>query len=183
MRSFLAVDIDEPLRQKVAELQKQLAGFDVKLVEKENLHFTLKFLGEVDEQRLKEVQNRIRQLAAGFSPFEIDIHGMGAFPNLNYIRVVWIGAKLLFPLQKAVADSVEDLFGKELEVTPHLTIARIRSARDKAELKRLVEENKDTDIGKMTVSEIKLKKSTVTSSGPVYGDVEVFKLGYGAGAL
>lgn len=177
MRCFIAVDIDEPLRQKLAELQKGLAGFDVKLVEKENLHFTLKFLGEIDEQRLEEVKSRIRQLATGFSPFEIEIKGMGAFPSLNYIRVVWIGAKELFTLQKAVADSVEDLFGKEREVTPHLTIARIRSAQDKVELKKLVEKNRDMEIGRMAVSEIKLKKSTVMRSGPVYEDVEAFKLG------
>lgn len=176
MRCFLAVDIDGELREKVIGLQKGLSGFDAKLVEKENLHFTLKFLGEVNEKTLEEIKGRVKQLANSFEPFEIDINGMGAFPNMNYIRVVWISAQQLFNLQKTVDDCLADLFGKEKDTTPHLTIARVRSARDKAELRDFIEKHRETKIGKMTVNEIKLKSSTLTRNGPVYEDVDVFRL-------
>lgn len=176
MRCFVAVDVEEGLKDSIINLQKQLAGFDAKLVEKENLHFTLKFLGEVDPKRLEEAKDRIKRIAGGFGPFEIDVHGVGAFPSLNYVHVVWIGAGKLFDLQKAVDGCLADMFGREKEITPHLTIARIRSARNKAGLKAFVEKHKEMEMGRMTVKDLRLKKSTLTRSGPVYEDIEVFRL-------
>lgn len=175
MRCFLAVDLEEGLKEKITEVQKGLSNFDVKLVEKENLHFTLKFLGEVNEEVIEEVKSRARKIASSFSPFNIDINDMGVFPNLNYIRVVWIGAKQLYTLQKAVDDTLADIFGREENIVPHMTLARVRSSRDKDTLRNFIEANKNIDIGTMVVREIKLKSSVVTKKGPLYGDVEIFK--------
>ncbi|MBI2233373.1 MAG: RNA 2',3'-cyclic phosphodiesterase [Candidatus Aenigmarchaeota archaeon] len=176
MRCFLAVDLDDVLKEKVADIQKGLAHFDAKFVEKENLHFTLKFLGEVNEEVIEDVKSKARKIASSFSPFSIDINGMGVFPNLNYIRVVWVGAKQLYALQKAVDDTLADIFGREENIVPHLTLARVRSSGYKDALRNFIEANKDADIGTMTVRGIKLKCSVVTKKGPVYEDVEIFSL-------
>ncbi|MBS3052875.1 MAG: RNA 2',3'-cyclic phosphodiesterase [Candidatus Aenigmarchaeota archaeon] len=176
MRCFLAVDLDGGLKEKVADIQKGLAGFDVNLVSKENLHFTLKFLGEVNEEVIEEVKSKARKIASSFSPFSIDINGMGAFPSLNYARVVWIGAKQLYALQKAVDDTLADIFGREENIVPHLTLARVRSSGDKDALRNFIEASKNVGIGTMVVGEIKLKISVVTRKGPVYEDVEIFSL-------
>ncbi len=93
MRCFVAVDIDENLKDKIINIQKELATLgNMKLVEKQNLHFTLKFLGEINERTIKEVMNKLESIAKQTQSFTINIQGMGAFPSLDYIRVVWIGA-------------------------------------------------------------------------------------------
>ncbi len=176
MRCFLAVDLDDGLKEKVTDAQKGLADFDVNLVSKENLHFTLKFLGEIGEEAIEVVKSKARKIASSFSPFNIDINGMGVFPNLTYIRVVWIGAKQLYALQKAVDDTLADISDREENIVPHLTLARVRSSRDKDTLRNFIEANKNVDIGTMIVREIKLKCSVVTKTGPVYEDVEIFSL-------
>ncbi len=185
MRCFVAVDLDPSLRRKIETLQKELAGLDTKLVEPENLHFTLKFLGEVDEALVNKVKELLRSLTADHEPFGINIAGAGAFPSEKFVRVVWIGAKpkeaeavkhSLTNLQAATNEAFAGLFKKE-KPAPHLTIARVRSQKHLPEILGFINRHRDIEIGSMPVNEIKLKKSTVTNKGPIYEDVEVFNLG------
>lgn len=136
----------------------------------------MKFLGEVTRKQLEEVKTKTKDLATRFQPFDIAIHDMGVFPNLNYIRVIWIGANRLYALQKAVDDTLADILDREENIVPHLTLARVRSSVDKDTLRNFIEANKNVDIGTMAVNEIKLKSSVMTGKGPVYEDVEIFKL-------
>lgn len=184
MRCFVAVDLDPKLRQKVEELQKELAGLDTKLVEPHNLHFTLKFLGELDEGFVNKVNTKLEAVASSYSPFTVDVQGIGVFPNENFIRVVWLGAQSaavqnasfsLTNLQISVNESLAGLFKKE-KPSSHLTIARVRSQNYRKAIIEFLEKYKNIEIGTMNVEEIKLKKSTVTSKGPVYEDIAVFKL-------
>ncbi len=178
MRCFVAVDIDDSLKAGIMPLQKELAGMDnVKLVEPENLHFTLKFLGDIDDRMLAEVKKILIKIATGFKPFSASVRGIGAFPNINYARVVWLGCPDLFNLQKAVDEALSSFFPKEKEINPHLTLARIRSEKVKEALTDFINSNKTTEIGSFRVEEIKLKESTLTPKCPIYEDVEVFKLG------
>lgn len=126
MRCFVAVDLNPKLTQKIEWLQKELAGLDTKLIEPENLHFTLKFLGEVDEGIVNKVKSVLQSLAANQETFNVNIAGIGAFPSEKFIRVVWIGGPELANLQSATNQALSDLFEKE-KPTPHLTIARVRS--------------------------------------------------------
>ncbi len=178
MRCFVAADIDDRLKAEILPLQKELARIaDVKLVEPENLHFTLKFLGEIDNRTLTEAKNMLGKAASQFMPFNTSVKGMGAFPNINYIRVVWIGCPELYNLQKTIDDSLVPLFKKEKEINPHLTLARIRSERNKEALADFINKNKNVEIGSFHVEEIMLKSSKLMPKGPVYEDVEVFRLG------
>ncbi len=178
MRCFVAVDLDDRLKLKVVEIQKRLERIgDIKLVESENLHFTLKFLGEVTEQQLDEAKYILEKIADSFQPFEINIKNLGAFPSLNYMRVIWLGAPELYSLQKAVDDSFYPKFPKEKEVIPHMTLARVRSPKGKDLLAEFIKNSEDIEIGGMKVGMIKLKKSALTPRGPVYDDVAVLELG------
>ncbi len=178
MRCFVAVDIGDKLRVEILPLQKELAGMaNVKLVEPENLHFTLKFLGDIDDRMLTEARKMLSKIASGFKPFSASVLGMGAFPNINHVRVVWLGCPDIFNLQKAVDDSLSILFEKEREINPHLTLARIRSEKGKESLTNFINRNKTTEISSFLVEEIKLKGSRLTPKGPMYEDVEVFRLG------
>ncbi len=185
MRCFVAVDLNTELKQKVLELQKELAGLDTKLVEPENLHFTLKFLGEVDEWIVNRVKGILKELVSGQNRFEIEITGTGVFPNEKFIRVVWVGAPKLTNLQAATDNVLAELFKKEKpkqhdakrQSVVHLTIARVRSQNHKEDIMGFVKRHERTEIGKMAVREIKLKKSTVTNKGPIYEDLEIYELG------
>jgi len=177
MRCFIAVDIPEELKAKIINLQKHLRNLDVKLVEKENLHFTLKFLGEADENTIAMVKERLLDVAKSTSHFTINISGIGVFPNENYIRVVWLGCKSedFIKLHQSVDESLVGLFKKE-RPSPHLTIARVRSPKNRKEILDFISNNRNINIGSMTINEIKLKKSTLTRNGPIYEAIEVFDL-------
>lgn len=173
MRCFIGVDIPEGLKPGIIELQKHLSGYDVKLVEPQNLHFTLKFLGDIPEP--EKISSRIRSVK--MPSFEMELAGAGCFPSEKFIRVVWIGAysKDIINLQKTVEDALYPEFPRE-KFAPHLTIARARSQKFRDEISELIKKNGETFIGKMKVEGFSLKKSVLAPEGPVYTDIEKFRL-------
>ena len=174
MRCFIAIDLDRTLLPNIERLQKEVQGYDVKLVEPNNLHFTLKFLGEVDEKQILAACDALQAISGKTGPFTANIKNIGVFPSPIFIRVVWIGCPELLNLHKAVAEEVP---GKEdFKANPHLTIARVRSQKYRSEIMGFVERHRNDEIGRMAIKEIKLKKSTVTKSGPIYEDVKTFRL-------
>lgn len=175
MRCFLAVDLDGRLKEGVMALQKELKDLDTTLTKPENLHFTLKFLDEVDVKTVSEVERRISELAAKTKPFNAAIKDIGVFPSESHINVVWLGAPDMTNLHIAVEDALSGLFKKEKPV-PHLTVARIRSQAYANYITGFVNKNKNINIGSMKVGSIKLKKSTLTRNGPVYEDAKAFEL-------
>ena len=176
MRCFVAVDIPEDLKQRLVQVQQEFTSFDAKLVNPENMHFTLKFLGELSEEQATDVKQKLADLASTQKPFNIHLSGMGAFPSLSYIRVVWIGALSddFFNLHRAVVEALS--VGKNDETTPHLTIARIRSPRGKDIISKIIKRYEKESVGTMTVDKISLKKSTLTPRGPVYEDIATYEL-------
>jgi len=181
MRTFLGIPISDQLKPKILSIQKRFSNFDIKFVEPENLHFNLKFFKEIGEQEVDKLKQILKDVSEKFEPFEIEIKGIGAFPSKNYIRVIWLGVKegynIITSLAENIQDSIELLgFFKEGKFIPHLTLGRVRSARNKNELIALVEELKDKEIGKMSVDTIKLFKSKLSPSGPVYEEVFNIKL-------
>lgn len=183
MRLFIAVPVPEELKGNITRIQEKLkeADSDIKLVKPENLHFTIKFLGETPEEKTAEIKNSIEKACANFSPFDIGIAGIAAFPSRNYARVIWLyiknGIEQMETLMKNIDGELSLLgFVKEKDYVPHLTLARVRSGRNKAELLRLLEQLEKTEIGKMKVKEVKVMKSTLSRKGPVYGEVFSLKL-------
>ncbi|MEO2116937.1 MAG: RNA 2',3'-cyclic phosphodiesterase [Methanocaldococcus sp.] len=167
MRLFLAIDIPEEIKEEIAKFQGQFKMKGIKLVEKENLHITVKFLGEVDEEKLKEILN----LDLSIQPVKIKLKTLGTFPNPNYIRVIWIGAynENLIEIFKEIDKKLSNLgFKREREYVPHLTIGRVKFIDNKKKLKDRIEKYKDIDFGEFEVNHIKLYKSTLTPNGPIY---------------
>lgn len=179
MRSFIAVDLDDELIPKVVEIQTQIREGKIKFVEPENLHFTLKFLGEITEQKARDVTARLREICSAFKPFPILMKGVGAFPSLNYMRVIWVGVESeeFYTLSKLVDSGMAKLgFKQEHETVPHLTVGRVKAAGNKGKLKEQVQALAQAEIGEMTVASVKLKKSELTRKGPIYTDVEEIAL-------
>lgn len=181
MRLFIAVPVPEELKDNIVEIQKKFkeANGDIKAVEKENLHFTLKFIGETD--RLKEIEAAMEKALKDFPQFDADIAGISAFPDRNYARVIWLCIKDVMEQMKKLMEVIdaglsEIGFEQEKEHIPHITLARVRSGRNKAELIRLLEKLEQTQIGRMRVKEVMLVKSVLSKAGPVYENVYGVKL-------
>lgn len=182
VRSFLAIKIEKDLIPKISKVQDSFKETEanIKYVSKENMHFTLKFFGDVDEDKLTEIELVIKKVLKNHSSFDLTIEGCGNFPKQNIIKVIWIGIaknEAMINLQKDLDKEFKKIgFRKENKFISHLTIGRPRNQKNKNELKNIIKENKNVKIGSMKVSKIHLKKSTLTAKGPIYEDIKVFDL-------
>lgn len=180
-RGFIAIDI--PFSHKINELSNQIknSGTNVKLVKPENIHITLKFLGDIDEELVEEIEKTIRQSIKDISSFKIKLVGTGVFPNQRYIKIIWIGIRDHGELGKIANNIDEQLakFGFEKEkrpFSPHLTIARVKSAKNKEKLMEIVNKYHEAKFAEINVESIKLKKSELTPEGPIYTTIKEIKL-------
>lgn len=180
-RGFIAVDID--VFPKLLEFEKEIkeTGANVKLVEPENVHITLKFLGDTNESQIDEIDKIMKDAVKGIDPFNIQLKGAGVFPNQNYIKIIWMGIKQGEPIGLIVREIDEQLskigFKKEKRgFSPHLTIARVKSAKGKNEILHVIEKYGDVQFVDIRVDSIKLKKSDLTPKGPIYTTLMDVKL-------
>src|SRR3990170_3019008 len=113
MRCFIAIDIPEEIKAKIIKIQEKFKDFDIKFVEKDNFHFNLKFLGEISEDSIGKINEKIKNVAKNIEPFEMKIAGLGVFPSKTYIRVIWIGVKeghqMLMALSELIENSLSDM--------------------------------------------------------------------------
>ena len=169
MRCFLAIELSDEIVEGLENLKRNFKIDGIKLVERENLHITVKFLGEIEEKTVED----IKSMDLSLEPVESRIRGLGVFPNENYIRVIWVGASNLVPLFEEVDRRLEDLnFKREREYVPHITIGRVKFLKDRKLLKERIEKYRDIDLGTLYVDSIVLMKSTLTRSGPIYEVLE-----------
>ena len=180
-RLFVAVPISEEVRGKIKQALAILSktNADLKLVSLFNLHFTLKFLGEVDEEKIPELEEKLAEVARRTGRFGISLKGVGVFPSLDEIKVVWIGTEgsSLVLLMKYVGEELGYIRKNEYEEeVAHLTIARVRTVRNKKELQEFVKGFKNKEFGAMPVEKIILFESELTRDGYVYNVVREFGL-------
>jgi len=175
IRSFIAFDIDNPkVLQRLSEAQEVLAktGADLSLVKPQNIHITLRFLGDVTLSMVEKIDKEMQSVV--FKPFDVEIKGVGAFPNVKYARVVWAGIQQGADELRAVFDQLEPRlrqlgFAPDSKgFSPHLTIARVRSGRNKDALAKSVSEMVAFEFGRVHADCLRLKKSALTPQGPIY---------------
>lgn len=182
MRAFMAVEIDTELVDKISEIQKKLAeaNAQVKFVEPENLHFTFKFLGDIIPEKAESIINMAEEKTKDYSPFDIKIKGTGVFPNMGYIRVIWLSVEEPGPFSKMQEDFDQDFvkmgFKKERSYIPHLTIGRVKGVQNKELLVSIVKELQNIEVGTMNVDKLVLKESELTPVGPIYTDLKEIHL-------
>ena len=180
-RGFIAIDI--PPSQKIMELSSQIknSGANTKLVETENIHITLKFLGGTDEELIDKIEDIMKKSVEGIVPFDLKLIGAGVFPNPDYIKIMWIGIKDNGEAGKIASIINEELVSLGFEkdrrsFSPHLTIARVRSAKNKEKLVEIVEKYRETEFVTININSIKLKKSELTPKGPIYTTIREIKI-------
>lgn len=169
--------MEPDLSRKVSEVVEifQAAPADVKWVDPQNLHLTLKFLGDVDSVDIHRVCEMVEKAAAETPPFEFEIRGAGAFPTVSRPRTFWLGAgegrREMVALAKVLEKKLQKLgFPRESRsFQPHLTIGRLRRGGQTAsELSDLLRQYADVEVGRMAVAEVTVFSSTLTPSGPIY---------------
>ena len=185
LRSFIALEVPQPLRAKLDEVQRELkrADADVRWVRPESIHLTLKFLGSVTGEELEKLAGVIAPIVSLWMPFEVRLYGLGCFPSSRNPRIVWVGIEPggveASSLQKAVENQAADVgFPPETRpFKPHLTLGRVRSSRGKGSLAQAVENHRDVEIGSFRVNEVYLFKSELKPSGAVYTKLQTFPMG------
>jgi 2'-5' RNA ligase len=181
IRSFLAFDIEnDTCVNRLAAAQRQLlqTGADVKLVEPQNIHITIRFLGNITPTMVERIFDEMRQ--DQFTPFNVQIKGLGAFPNIRYPRVIWAGITQGANQLKNIFSQLEPKLRSLGFVpdtrgfSPHLTIARVRSGRNKQQLAEFLTKNTDYEVGTVDARCLRLKKSALTPKGPIYSTLKEF---------
>ncbi len=187
MRLFIAVEIeDSNVLSKVISLKNELLSCvrdvrSIKPVEDENIHLTIRFLGEVSEALIPSIKSCLRKCEE-VSSFRIVLRGVGAFPSTSRPRVVWVGVsegvnelKLLRKLLDKCLNTI--VRPERQEFVPHITIARIKSrGYDPRCLSNFFQTYTDVELGTTSVTMVKLKQSILRPQGPVYRDVFTIKL-------
>jgi 2'-5' RNA ligase len=180
MRTFLAIEIPGHIRRRIDKFIQEEAKIDlpVKWVKFENLHITLKFLGEIDERKKKEIMPIMKEISKDFTVFKLNLGGLGCFPNPKNPRILWIGVEEGSEKLCKIASQLEEKlaqfgFKKEKRFHPHLTIGRIKKY---CRIDDILQKNLVTEI--FLVNSITLFKSTLTPKGPIYDELEKFVLSH-----
>ncbi|MEK6855412.1 MAG: RNA 2',3'-cyclic phosphodiesterase [Nanoarchaeota archaeon] len=176
-RAFICIDFPDEVIKEIARIQSLILNkkFTGKITELENLHLTLKFLGEIDKETLEKTEHALSTLK--FKEFEAKLLYPGAFSYRGSPRIIWlkIGGKNIFELQKQIDESLKQFFKPEERFMSHLTLARIKYVKDK---KDFVDYIKNISTKQITfkISSFKLKSSELKPLGPVYTTLQEYKL-------
>lgn len=188
LRAFIAIEIENTeTLNNIIKWKKQLEtlGIDAKFVEDENIHLTIRFLGEISTASLEQIKELLDNVSKMFKPFEIKVAGFGAFPNVYRPRVLWVGIvegfETLANIRKYIDSEIvrrglKDVHKDQHEFSPHITIARLKSYRGVEKLQKYFDEYKDYVFGSSTITQIKIKRSILTPRGPIYSDIYVARL-------
>jgi 2'-5' RNA ligase len=176
IRTFIAVELPDTFIPEIKRIGSAFNLPGLKPVEPGLVHITLKFLGDVSEDNIEPIAEALSQVKCAH--FEALVKGVGVFPNISYIKVIWLGVEGDFGLLHNEVERVmvPFKFKKEHGFTPHATLARVKQVRDKAVLLERLDELKDVNIGTFNVGSIQLKKSTLTPQGPIYETLKEIRL-------
>lgn len=177
MRAFIAVEIDEQLKQKISKLISNLkkSGADAKWITENQMHITLKFLGNISKDKIGEISDALSIVSSDFKSFKITFSKIGAFPNLDHPRIIWLGiddngAESLKMLNKNLENTLKKSGFREEDHSfqPHLTLARIKSGRNISGLVKLIKETDFASGNYTQINKLTLFQSTLNPGGTIY---------------
>ena len=175
VRAFISADFNnKQMLEKIGSIQEKIkqSGAHLRLVNLDILHITLEFLGDITDKQVESVKKILDTL--DFPKFQLQIKNPNVLPNENYIRVIYCALdgeiETLKEVQKDLRNKLkdEDFRVDKRPFKPHLTIARVKSSRNRKELISTIQELSEMDCGVQEITSIKLKKSDLTPEGPKY---------------
>lgn len=181
IRTFIAIELTDALRRALANAQAQFqrdrAARAVRWVAPDNIHITLKFLGDVRADQMPDVQRAVADACAGIAPFALTLGGAGAFPNTRRPNVIWIGARGQIENAAQLAQKIDDACAalgfarEERPFAPHLTLGRVQrdaSPGERQQIGALIENMRVGDLGELRVDRVSVMKSELKPGGSVY---------------
>lgn len=181
IRTFIAIELDDATHRALGALQTKLkmdlGSYVVRWVAPENIHITLKFLGDVDAVKIEALERGVGEACAGVRPFDLRFGGVGAFPNLHRPNVIWVGAQGEVEIAARLAKNVEDAcaalsFPREPRpFEPHLTLGRVKrdaDPRERAEIAKMIAGAPSREVGACRVRGVSVMKSELKPTGSVY---------------
>lgn len=177
IRTFISIELPDEIIEEAMRLQSLLKNkkFTGKLTEPENLHLTLKFLGELSQEQLSKVKSKLKKIV--FPEFQATLTETGTFNFKSQPRIAWlkVSGKQIFQLQKEIDEALSHLFPKEQRFMSHLTIARVKYVKDKQGFIESVQKLPLKKL-KFQIKEFELKSSELKPMGPIYKTLAVYKL-------
>ncbi|MGQ0548275.1 MAG: RNA 2',3'-cyclic phosphodiesterase [Armatimonadota bacterium] len=175
-RAFIAVELDAALQRLVADLQDRMraSGARLRWVKPHNVHFTLRFLGEIPAAQLARAVVAVRETARTAQPFTVMVAGLGAFPNFDRPQVIWLGSREGAEAFQRLAGDLEAALARQgfapesRPFRPHLTLGRAKDDRQWGDLVRTLQRFRDQEIGQQPVRTLTVMESRLTVDGPVY---------------
>jgi 2'-5' RNA ligase len=185
MRTFIAIDLEPPLKRNLEALISELKplGMSTRWVKAEGMHLTLKFLGEIPDQKAGSISNALEAIVGAHPSFPLRLKGTGYFPpGRRDPRVVWVGVESdsgLSVLQTEIDAAMEKLgFEREKrDFHPHLTLGRVKSPGGLGPLLQELDQHKGDEFGEMTVTRVTFFRSTLRPAGAEYSVIAEFRLG------
>ena len=179
MRTFIAIEIPDGIKQEMAKAQQRLteSGVQASWTRPQSIHLTLKFLGEVEEARLPKIMDALKHAVQGTGRFMLEIAGSGAFPNPRNARVAWLGVSGEVDKLKALQIAVENEMarsGVEREnrpFQPHLTLGRIKFIRSRDRWAEALEGIRNIRLSGFEVDAVRLMKSELRPAGARYTEI------------
>ena len=180
---FIAIKAEagETLFKMVSSLKSGLVNESIRWTSLNNIHITLAFLGDTEENMIKMISSKLKGSCEGSGKFELTIRGTGVFKNLSDPRIIWAGiepSEKLIQLYSTIIDGLNEA-GIKMEqrpFKPHLTLGRIKYLNDKLSLKNLLDIYQNAEIQKVPVNEVIIYESILKPTGPIYKPVAIFKL-------
>lgn len=184
IRAFIAIEMPAKIIDGLKEIQHELKDTSNKVtwVKPENIHLTIKFLGDIEADKIDSIAGLLEGAAAKSHSFDISVKGVGGFPTIDNPRVLWVGIEEsnvnLFALYNNIEDALSAIsFAKEERpFKPHLTLGRIKFLKDKKGLRERIERFKDITLGQYMVDSICLFQSRLTPEGAVHIKLEKIEL-------
>ncbi len=184
LRLFIALPLTSELRRRLEviteSLSEKISG--VRWSKTENIHLTLKFLGDIEEKKVSAIKQVLQKVAARHGPFELNVGELGVFPGFRKPRVIWAGVREEGESLKLLVQDLEQSLARmgfkreKREYSPHLTLGRVKVTHAPPELREIFSSRGAESLGRLRMDVILLIKSTLTGEGPVYEIISRKKL-------
>jgi 2'-5' RNA ligase len=182
-RIFIAIKVEagEILFKVVSSLKSGLINEGIKWTSLDNIHITLAFLGDTEENMIERISSRMKERCEGSGKFELIIMGTGVFKNLNDPRVIWTGIEQSEKLTLLNYSIINGLVESGIKIEnrpfkPHLTLGRIKYLNDKLALKKILDNYHHAEIQKVPVNEVIIYESILRPTGPLYKPITKIRL-------
>jgi 2'-5' RNA ligase len=182
-RIFIAVKVnpEETFLKMISFFKSVLFNENIKWINPENIHITLAFLGDTDEELIKDISSMLEKVCGNSGNFELTIRGTGVFRNINDPRIIWtniVHSEKLVKLTDKILVGLTELNIKleDKPFKPHITIGRIKHLKNKETFKKLTEQYQNTELQRLHVTEVILYESILLPQGPKYIPIGRYKL-------